>query len=280
MKWHKKMTDHLDDSFIQGLIHEFGGNGYLVYFGTVALVCRENKKELTGKAMFEGRYLKEKFHVSVAKIEEILRFCEGKGKLLLRKTSTKPRQNLDKTSTKPRQKPKKTLEIFEIDFPKILEIADDWSKKLRSKSVSASENLLHEVEGEVEEEYKRSKKKKNIKEPPRFSFSPEDKNTAELMAEKIREFLPNARAPNLESWANDIRLIREQDKKTGPEVRELFLWANADPFWRANIRSPAKLRKHLDTLQAQKMLNPKGGGGNGYRSQANINSAAPGKLVI
>ena len=145
MKWHKKMTDHLDDPFIQELIYAFGANGYMVYFGIISLICRENKNEITGEATFPGRYLKEKFHLSQNKINEILEFCQDREKLFfdknsakpqqnLNKTLGKPTQNLDKTLTKPSEKSRFTAENFRFNFPKILEIKDNHSYNFKVTS--------------------------------------------------------------------------------------------------------------------------------------------------
>lgn len=64
----------------------------------------------------------------------------------------------------------------------------------------------------------------------------------------IRAMHPGHRPPRFGVWARDIRLMRERDGRTRREIAGLFRWANADPFWRANILSPAKLRAQWDTL--------------------------------
>ena len=153
VKWHKKMTDHLDDPFIQELIYEFGANGYMVYFGVISLICRENKNEITGKATFLGRYLKEKFHISPIKINEILEFCQSKGKLFFDKTSTKPQQNPDKTLTKPKEKSNFSSENFNFNFPKILEIKDNHSYnfKVTSKLLQPKKKKKKKKEKKEEE---------------------------------------------------------------------------------------------------------------------------------
>jgi len=131
MKWHKKMTDHLDDPFIQELIYKFGANGYMVYFGVISLICRENKNQITGEATFPGRYLKEKFHISVGKVEEILGFCQGKGKLLF---------NFHEKN-------------FNFNFPKILEIKDNHSYNFKATSKLLEPKKKKKKKKEEEEEH-------------------------------------------------------------------------------------------------------------------------------
>jgi Lin1244/Lin1753-like, N-terminal len=130
MKWFKMQSDNLDDPFIQDLINEFGGTGYLAYFGIVTLICRENKKELTGKAEFSQTFLKQKLHVSPGKLQEILRFCEGKGKLFF----TFSEKN------------------FKLDFPKILEIKDNYTKDLQGARKKPSKHTDKETDTDKEEE--------------------------------------------------------------------------------------------------------------------------------
>jgi len=137
MKWHKKMCDHLDDPFIQELLYEFKSDGYLVYFGTIALICKENKYDnLTGRATFRGRFLKEKFHVSVTKLQQIYDFCVTKGKLSF---------NFHEKN-------------FDFDFPKILEIKDSHSKgfQVTSKPLPPKKKK-EEVEEEADKRIVRKK---------------------------------------------------------------------------------------------------------------------------
>ena len=85
----------------------------------------------------------------------------------------------------------------------------------------------------------------------KLRFDEADFDTAGWMLGKIRVLLPNGKDPNLESWANTIRLMREQDNHTAAEIRAVFGWANADSFWQSNVLSPDKLRKQYDRLALQ-----------------------------
>lgn len=68
----------------------------------------------------------------------------------------------------------------------------------------------------------------------------------------IQAMNPGHRKPNLDHWANDIRLMREQDHRTDEDIRLVFGWANADSFWRTNILSPGKLRDQFDMLNLKR----------------------------
>lgn len=57
--------------------------------------------------------------------------------------------------------------------------------------------------------------------------------------------------PNWDTWAEDIRKIRELDKRTPTQIEAVIKWAQQDSFWSGNILSPAKLRKQFNTLVVQ-----------------------------
>lgn len=64
---------------------------------------------------------------------------------------------------------------------------------------------------------------------------------------------PTAKKPNLPAWADEIRLMREVDRRELPEIWSLFQWVRKDTFWRANVLSPAKLREKWDQLTEKRM---------------------------
>ena len=91
----------------------------------------------------------------------------------------------------------------------------------------------------------RTKAKKNV-------FSDDDLKAAEWIFHLIRKLNPSFKEPKFESWANDIRLMRERDNRTHKDICELFKWANQDKFWSVNILSPSKLRDKWDQLSMKR----------------------------
>lgn len=59
--------------------------------------------------------------------------------------------------------------------------------------------------------------------------------------------------PKWVEWANTIRLMRVQDKRTHFEICDLFKWANKDDFWKDNILSPSSLRRKWDDLTTKRL---------------------------
>lgn len=71
---------------------------------------------------------------------------------------------------------------------------------------------------------------------------------ANYLYQKILENNPNHRKPNLQTWANDVRLMMERDNRTEKEIRFLIDWTQQHQFWHRNILSIATLRKQFDRL--------------------------------
>jgi hypothetical protein len=83
------------------------------------------------------------------------------------------------------------------------------------------------------------------------SVSP-DVQAAQFIWGLIHQMQPDRKSPNLTKWANTIRLMRQQDKRTDSDIRDLFRWCNQDEFWKTNILSPDKLRAKWDDLQLRR----------------------------
>lgn len=78
--------------------------------------------------------------------------------------------------------------------------------------------------------------------------SADDEKCARWLFGRVLANNAAARQPNLDTWADDVRLLRERDKRSHAEICELFQWAQGDAFWCSNILSPAKLREKWDQL--------------------------------
>lgn len=105
-------------------------------------------------------------------------------------------------------------------------------------------------------------------------FDANDLNLAKTFLARVKEVSPSIKDKNLEPWANEIRLMREQDQRTLEDIEALFCWANRDQFWRTNILSPAKLRKQWDQLQAKR------GASRGHKVARSFAGAGYGKAEV
>lgn len=89
------------------------------------------------------------------------------------------------------------------------------------------------------------------KETTKIKFSLVDMELSQLLLDLIRGNTPTFKEPNLDKWAENIRLMREMDSRTEEQIRFVLNWCQKDNFWAANILSTAKLRDKFDTLVAQ-----------------------------
>lgn len=76
-----------------------------------------------------------------------------------------------------------------------------------------------------------------------------DHELAELMFSRVTADLTNPKRPNMNSWANEIRLMRTSDKRTEKQIRYLINWVADDEFWSTVVMCPTKLRKKWDQLE-------------------------------
>jgi hypothetical protein len=101
-------------------------------------------------------------------------------------------------------------------------------------------------------------KKKTTSSSSTSKFTEAHSELAKYLFARIQAVIPGAKPPSYGRWADQIRLLSERDGHNLDTIRQVFDWANGDEFWQANIRSPAKLRKHFPMLQAQMKNKPHG----------------------
>lgn len=112
-------------------------------------------------------------------------------------------------------------------------------------------------------------------------FDAADRKTAVWMFGLIEALDRKAKKPNLDRWADVIRLMRQRDGRTDDDIRATFQWANQDDFWQSNILSPAKLREKFSQLSLKMKAGGKGklssnfADGPGQRFDPNCKSNTP-----
>ncbi len=107
---------------------------------------------------------------------------------------------------------------------------------------------------------------------PKQRFEPADRALADHIWSKVLSLQPTRKPPDLNRWANTIRLAREADGRTLAGLRDVFDRAHADTFWRINILSPDKLREKFDDLdlKLRKEAPHVNGNRNGHSTPARI----------
>ena len=120
------------------------------------------------------------------------------------------------------------------------------------------------------QESKESKESKELKDSlPKNKFSDEDKKCAEWLADKLVEFIPDCKRPNINSWSEHVRKMRELDNRDYKEICQLWLWCRKDSFEAPNVLGPEKLRKRYDSLKT-KMKTPATGANYGHQPKPSL----------
>lgn len=84
--------------------------------------------------------------------------------------------------------------------------------------------------------------------------------------------LAEPKKPDLVSWVNDVRLMRQHDNRTPREICELFLWVCKTGRELEYCQAPATLRDKWDQLQLKK-ANSETGVTGGHKPASNVAAA-------
>lgn len=109
----------------------------------------------------------------------------------------------------------------------------------------ARDELLHaETQQKKRKESKRNNNtRKQVYEEDSVYFK-----LANRLYQNILKNNPQHKKPNLQKWADDIRLMMEIDKRSEKQIAYLMDWVQKDSFEMTNVLSPDKLRKRFDQL--------------------------------
>ena len=138
------------------------------------------------------------------------------------------------------------------------------AKRVAKHKKSNADTVTPSVNSALPKEEKRREEKNIINSPAKQAYADDDLIFADNMHKAILVQQPNFKKPNLESWAKEIRLMRERDNRNYQDMEKVFVWARNDNFWQGNILSAKKFREKYDQLVAQM-------GRNQYQGQAGVN---------
>ncbi len=242
MKWFKHDSDANRDSKLEKVLMRYGAEGYALYWLCLELIAGQiSASKLSFELEHDSEILAYRLKLDSAKVEEMMRYMvdldlfeieETTQRITCLKIAERIENSVVRNSELAAiQKRLKAGTIHE--FP-------ETSGKTPKVSYSASD-----ASGTSGLEEKRLEKTRNRKEEAHHH------EMAREMFSLIRNCLPKAKEPNWEHWARDIRLMEERDNRTSDEIRSVFLWANQDDFWSANVLSPSNLRKNFDRLQSK-----------------------------
>lgn len=224
-------TDAVNDEKIEALRMLYGNDGYAFYFILLERIYRTNNAELDVSDAETIQILSRKIAITPQKFEQILETCFKRD--CFDQEAYEERGVLTSDGIKKRMAPvvekrQKMRRLYSKD------------KKEDSSEVSASETKK-KPDKVKKRKVKESKEKKYDENSVPYQL-------AKQLYDRILENNPNHKQPDLQSWANDVRLMMERDKRTEEQIRYLIEWVQQDSFWKSNILSTSKLREKFDQL--------------------------------
>lgn len=118
--------------------------------------------------------------------------------------------------------------------------------EITTKTTTKTNNTNNNLPVENVKEEKVGKKSK-------YKYEEFDMNMANLLLTLMKENNPtfNDSKTNLESWANELRLLRTADLKEEKTIEYLLRWCQGHHFWKTNILSAKTFREKWDRLYMQ-----------------------------
>ena len=230
MKWFKHLSGSLDDPDIEEAIELFGGDGYLVFFGTLEIMADEFDVNDPQKVTIPLKHLTKRLQLSTGKALKILKYYG-------QKTRKKARILF-------------TLEgkYITLSCPRFKDLCDEWtSKQLRSPI--------------IEEEEK--KKSNNIYYNPSARTRESDNDSlpdplfsncyalVEILIHAAKRYDHSFHLSVLKkrNWANIFcQLARTRTYET---VKTILKFAIEDKFWKTKILDAEAFSRNFTKISAQ-----------------------------
>lgn len=185
-----------------------------------------------GEFITSVRQLCERWGWSNTKVNRFLKMLED-DQMLIRKSDSK----------------KTVITIVNYDFYQRYE-SKETTQKRQQNDAEASQKHTNNNDKTMNNNVNNNNPR-NSQKTREYADDDPNKKLAILLLKLIRKN-QNIKEPNLDKWANTIRLTIEADKRTGKEVQDMIVWATSNDFWSGVILSPTSLRKHFDKMAIQK----------------------------
>lgn len=233
----------IDDRFLNSYAKIIGVYGVAIY----ASLCRHVNKEQ--KCFPSQRIMAEKLSISQPTIIEylkVLKYLKIIKKVRVGRMANNRYYLLDKKYWR-----KDFQEMFnELNSNDIKEF-NITTKRVLVQNLKSFISNIKDIH--IKDTYIKDNTSKDVLEKNKVSFickyTQEDLKLAELLYNLIKEKNPAWYVkPDWDKWAEDIRRLREIDKRTPEQIEFMIRWCQQDEFWCKNILSPSKLRKQFNNL--------------------------------
>ena len=240
MKWFKHDANASRDAKLKKLVIRYGMEGYGLYWYCLELIAdKVDRHSLTFDLEHDADIIAHDTRLHPDQVEEMMRYMvdlalfeNNDGVITCFKLAKRLEENLSKSPE---------FKLIKDSIKELIPV----SNRLNTGEIPVSQR----TEENRTEENRKEKKRRDSQEN---KFSDADLQVAQTIFELIKVINPSHKEPTFETWANDIRLMRERDKRTHEQILDLFRYANNDDFWKVNILCPKTLRGKWDKLTIQK----------------------------
>ncbi len=234
MKWFKHMANASSEGeFIAELEDEFGLEGYARYFKLLEAVALKMDETDNCSASYPWSKWQTILKGKRNKLETFLEHLENKRQINLKRNGN----------------------ILEIEMPKLLELRDEYSRKIRSESGATP---AQDIDKEI-------RKKKDLPPTPKGEISTEPKPEENKFPKSPAGELVSYLYDNLSkrgvtdtflnrAWiqvgVNEANKLLDTEKPE--EIRAAIDWFLVDEFWSGALNRFSHIRKHWDKYQLSK----------------------------
>lgn len=133
-----------------------------------------------------------------------------------------------------------------------MQVVDQKREKAKAAATSRWEKHNQHADAMQTQSECNASKVKNSKRKEKYKYS----SSQMLLAEKLCSLILNNNSntkvpPAMDAWANEIRLMVENDQRGETDIEAVIIWCQQEDFWKTNILSMKKLREKYDTLFLQ-----------------------------
>lgn len=249
--WFKHDSNARNDIKIQALRHDFGVEGYGMFFMIIEIMRESDNNKLPYNKKFSMVGIARDLGVEVGLLSAFIESCINDYELFVCDGEYFWSESLNQR-------------LYEHEIAKEKRRLDGAKGGRPKKQVEQIEEPVKEklapIEKVVEKTSQKKQVEKSIETEKEYEYCDDVMYLVNLLSSKMTENNPNCKLPsNFEKWYNEIRLMIDKDGYSFQQIDEMIRWCQEDLFWRSNILSAEKLRKQAGKLilLMQKKQKPK-----------------------
>lgn len=249
--WFKHDSNARNDIKIQALRHDFGVEGYGMFFMIIEIMRESDNNKLPYNKKFSMVGIARDLGVEVGLLSAFIESCINDYELFVCDGEYFWSESLNHR-------------LHEHEIAKEKRRIDGAKGGRPKKQTEQIEVPVEEKPAPIQKVVEKTNQKKQVEKPieteAEYDFCDDVMYLVNLLSSKMTENNPNCKLPSdLKKWYNDIRLMIDKDGYLFEQIEQMIRWSQDDSFWKSNILSADKLRKQAGKLilLMQKKQKPK-----------------------